>query len=65
MYPFAVVARNKLEEIQMILDTIPKRRKKKCYTKEVTRWLKDEYSEKLKNLTIKEEILVKLIYGKQ
>ena len=63
VYPYAVVARDKLQEIQMILDTIPKRRKKKRYTKEVTRWLKDEYSEKLKNLTIKEgKILVKLIY---
>mgnify|MGYP001380488592 CR=1 FL=1 len=49
--------------IQEGLDTIPKRRHKKLYTKEVAKWVKEEYSEQLKNLTMSEgKILVKLIY---
>ncbi|MEC7645867.1 MAG: DUF4294 domain-containing protein [Bacteroidota bacterium] len=63
VYPYALVAKKKLNEIKLILDTIPKKRKKKHYTKEVTKWVKEEYSEKLKKLTINEgKILVKLIY---
>ena len=55
--------KKKLDEINSALDTIPKRRKKKRYTKEVTKWVKEEYSDKLKKLTINEgKILVKLIY---
>jgi hypothetical protein len=45
------------------LDSIPKRRQKKRYTKEVTKWVKEEYTDRLKNLTMTEgKILVKLIY---
>ena len=63
VYPYAIVARKKLDEIRLALDTIPRRRKKKRYTKEVTKWVKGEYSDRLKNLTMKEgKILVKLIY---
>ena len=62
MYPYAVVAEKKLNEIRSALDTIPKRRKKKRYTKEVTKWIKEEYADSLKNLTMNEgKILVKLI----
>ena len=62
-YPYALLAKAKLESIQSGLDTIPKRRKKKRYTKEVAKWVKEEYSEQLKNLTMSEgKILVKLIY---
>ena len=63
VYPYALLAKDKLETIQLGLDTIPKRRHKKRYTKEVAKWVKEEYSEKLKNLTMSEgKILVKLIY---
>ena len=63
VYPYAMLAKLKLAEINLALDTIPKRRKKRRYTKEVTKWVKEEYSDKLKNLTMNEgKILVKLIY---
>jgi hypothetical protein len=63
VYPYALLAKDKLETIQLGLDTIPKRRHKKRYTKEVAKWVKEGYSEKLKNLTMSEgKILVKLIY---
>lgn len=63
VYPYAIIASSKLNEIRAIIDSIPKRRHKKRYTKEVTKWVKDEYSARLRNLTMKEgKILVKLIY---
>ena len=63
VYPYAVLANEKLQSIHIGLDTIPKRRHKKRYTKEVARWVKEEYTDRLKNLTITEgKILVKLIY---
>jgi hypothetical protein len=63
VYPYAQIAKKKLNEIELTLDTIPKRRKKKRYKKEITRWIKEEYADRLKNLTMKEgAILVKLIY---
>ena len=63
IYPYALVAKEKLHGIQEGLDTIPKRRHKKRYTKEVAKWVKEEYSEQLKSLTMSEgKILVKLIY---
>jgi len=63
VYPYALSAKVKLESIQKGLDSIPKRRHKKRYTKEVAKWVKEEYAEQLKNLTMSEgRILVKLIY---
>ncbi len=63
VYPYALVAKERLKAIKSGLDTIPKKRHKKRYTKEVARWVKEEYSEQLKNLTMSEgKILVKLIY---
>jgi len=63
VYPYALIAKKKLDEIQVALDTIPRRRQKKRYTKEVTKWVKEEYTDRLKNLSMKEgKILVKLIY---
>ena len=63
VYPYAILAKSKLTEINLALDTIPKRRKKRRYTKEVTKWVKEEYADRLKNLTMNEgKILVKLIY---
>jgi len=63
VYPYALVAKEKLQSIEKGLDSIPKRRHKRRYTKEVAKWVKEEYSEKLKSLTMSEgKILVKLIY---
>lgn len=63
VYPFAISAKEKLMNIEVGLDSIPKRRHKKRYTKEVAKWVKEEYADRLKNLTMSEgKILVKLIY---
>ena len=63
VYPYALLAKEKLTRIQLGLDTIPKRRHKKRYTREVAQWVKEEYADRLKNLTMSEgKILVKLIY---
>ena len=63
VYPYAMSAKEKLISIQNGLDSIPKRRQKKRYTKEVAKWVKEEYADRLKNLTMSEgKILVKLIY---
>ncbi len=63
VYPYAVLAKEKLNSIQLGLDTIPKRRHKKRYTKDYAKWVKEEYTDRLKNLTMSEgKILVKLIY---
>ena len=63
VYPYALIAKEKLNEIKLGLDTIPKRGHKKRYTKEVAKWVKEEYTDRLKNLTMSEgKILVKLIY---
>ena len=63
VYPYAMIAKDKLEHINAALDTIPRKRKRKRYIKEVTKWIKEEYSDRLKNLTMNEgKILVKLIY---
>ena len=63
VYPYALVAKKKLDEIKLNLENIPKRIKKKQYTKEVTKWVKEEYTDRLKSLTMNEgKILVKLIY---
>ena len=63
VYPYALAAKEKLIDIQKVLDSIPKRRQKKRHTKEIAKWVKLEYADSLKNLTMSEgKILVKLIY---
>ena len=63
VYPYALLAKDKLLAIESALDTIPKKRKKKKYVKYITKWVKESYSDKLKKLTKSEgRILVKLIY---
>ena len=63
VYPYAIYTKNKLEEIELELSGIKRKRKKKKHTKEVACFLKDELGEKMKKLTKKEgNILVKLIY---
>ena len=63
VYPYALTAKEKLQAIQKGLDSIPKRRHKRRYTKDIAEWVKEEYSQQLKNLTMSEgKLLVKLIY---
>ena len=63
VYPYSQIAKEKLNEISVALDSIPKKRKKKKYTKRITKWIKSEYADRLKKLTKSEgKILVKLIY---
>ena len=63
VYPYALIAKAKIQEIESSLNNISKRRKKKKHIKKVTECIKKEYAEKLKKLTMSEgKILVKLIY---
>ena len=63
VYPYALYTKQKLQEIEQDIEGISKKRKKKKYTKEVSKFLKEELGEKMKNLTRSEgNILVKLIY---
>ena len=63
VYPYAIYTKNKLVEIEQDLKGISKNRKIKKYTKEVSKFLKEELGEKMRNLTRTEgNILVKLIY---
>ena len=47
VYPYALAAKTKLQNIKIGLDSIPKRRHKKRYTKEVEKWVKEEYASSL------------------
>ena len=63
VYPYALYTKQKLQEIEQDIEGISKKRKKKKYTKEVSKFLKEELGEKMRNLTRSEgNILVKLIY---
>ena len=63
VYPFALIAKDKLNEIKAGLDSIPKRRQKKRYTKAVAKFVKEEYADQLKKLSMSDgKVLVKLIY---
>ena len=63
VYPYALAAKTKLQSIQNGLDSMLNRRHKKSYTKQMSKWVKEEYSDRLKNLSMKEgKILVRLIY---
>ena len=63
VYPYAIYTKNKLETIESDLNQINRKRKKKKYIKEVTKFLKEELTHELRNLSRKEgNILVKLIY---
>ena len=62
VYPYAIYTAKKLEEIEVDIGLLKRKRKKK-YTKEVARFLKEEFGQELKKLTRTEgNILVKLIY---
>ncbi len=63
VYPYAKLAAERLVELNDSITKIKKRRHQKRYTKEVQKFIEDEFSVELKKLTRTEgQILVKLIY---
>ena len=63
VYPIALFAKNKLNEIRSSLDTIPKNRKKRKFKRELGKWVKNEYEPIFRKMSIKEgRILIKLVY---
>ncbi len=63
VYPYAKMASNKLTELRDSLVFIKSKRKQKKYTKQIQKYIEDEFSEKLKKFTRTEgQILIKLIY---
>ena len=63
VYPIALFAKNKLNEIRSSLDTIPKNRKKRKFKRELGKWVKNEYEPIFRKMSIKDgRILIKLVY---
>ena len=63
VYPYAIETRLKVDSLNLALEKISKKRKKRRYLKGVTKIIKSQYTSALKKLTMKEgRILIKLIY---
>jgi hypothetical protein len=63
VYPYAVLAGDKLDSLNLKLDSIKKNRHKKKYIKEYQDYLEKQFEPELKKLTRSEgQILCKLIY---
>lgn len=63
VYPYAVIAADKLDSLNFALSLISGRKKRKKYIKEFQDYLEDHFTEQLKQLTRSEgQILNKLIY---
>ena len=63
VYPYAKLAAERLVELNDSITKIKRKRHQKRYTKEVQKFIEEEFSEELKKLTRTEgQILVKLIY---
>ena len=63
VYPYALETREKVDSLNIALESISKKRKKRRYLKGVTKIIKSQYTSALKKLTMKEgRILIKLIY---
>lgn len=62
-YPYAKIASEELTQLNLALDSIPSKRKKKKYTKEVRKYLEKEFTPQLKKLTRTEgRVLIKLMH---
>jgi hypothetical protein len=62
-YPYAKIASDELIKLEIALDSIPSRRKKKKYTKQVRKYLEEEFTPQLKKLTRTEgRVLIKLMH---
>lgn len=63
VYPYAVLAGKRLAELDIRLETLNSRRKKKKYIKKVEKYIENEFGPTLKKFTQSEgRILIKLIY---
>ena len=63
VYPYAKMAAEQLDSIQIQLELIPKKRKRKAYIKATEQWIKEDLAPELKKLSRWEgRILSKLIY---
>ena len=62
-YPYAKLASEKLRELNMELDSIKSKRKRRKHIKKVQKYLEGEFSDQLKNMTRTEgRVLIKLIH---
>ncbi len=63
VYPYAVIAGDKLDSLNFALSLISKKKQRKRYIKEFQSYLEEEFADQLKKLTRSEgQILNKLIY---
>lgn len=63
VYPYAKLAAERLVTMTIRLETIKRRRDRKRYTKRVQKYIEEEFTDRLKNLTRTEgQILAKLIH---
>ena len=63
VYPYAVLAAERLNKLNIRLSTLKKRYKRKRYTRIVEKYIQEEFTEELKKLTRSEgQILVKLVH---
>lgn len=63
VYPYAKLAAERLDSLTQRLETITKKRQQKKYTKQVQKYIEEEFSAELKKFTRTEgQILVKLIH---
>ncbi|MFD2724644.1 DUF4294 domain-containing protein [Hyunsoonleella rubra] len=63
VYPYAKLAAERLDSLTKRLETITKKRHQKKYTKQVQKYIEEEFSAELKKFTRTEgQILVKLIH---
>lgn len=62
-YPFAKIATERLETLNVRLENIKSKRKKKQYTKRIQKYMEGEFTDQLKKLTRTEgRILIKLLH---
>lgn len=62
-YPYAVLASEKLDSLQLKLDALKRKRQKRRLVKDVQKYLEGEFSDQLKKMTKTEgRILIKLIH---
>ena len=63
VYPYAKLAAERLETMTSRLESIKKRRDRRRYTKRIQKYIEEEFTDQLKNLTRTEgQILAKLIH---
>mgnify|MGYP006283128931 CR=1 FL=1 len=63
VWPYAVLAAERLEKLTARLATLDSERKKRRYTKRIQKYIEGEFTDKLKKMTRTEgQILVKLMY---